>query len=68
MRDTHKKREKNTLRDTHIERHTQRHTDTFKLKWTHTLRETPSSRKRHTVLRARHTHTQTEGEKHKQGE
>ena len=56
------------MRDTHIERHTQIHTDTFKLKGTHTLRETPSSRKRHTVLRARHTHTQTEGEKRKQGE
>ena len=27
---------------------------------THTLRETPSSRKRHTLLRARHTHTQRE--------
>ena len=52
MRDTHRKREKNTLRDTHIERHTQRHTDTFKLKGMHTLRETPSSRKRRTLLRA----------------
>ena len=26
---------------------------------THTLRETASSRKRHTLLRARHTHTHT---------
>ena len=60
MRDTYRKREKNTQRDTHIERHTQRHTDTFKLKGTHTLRQTPSSRKRHTLLRARtHTHTHT---------
>ena len=45
---------------------------------TNTVRETPYSRKRHTVLRPRHkhthththtqTHTHTEGVKHKQGE
>ena len=40
-------------------RETQRHTETFKLKGTHTVRETPSSRKRHTLLRATHTHTHT---------
>ena len=47
------------MRDTHRDRQT---------RGTHTLRETPSSRKRHTLLRARHTHTHTEGEKLKQGE
>ena len=48
----------------------ERNTETCKLRGTHTLRETPSSRKRHTFLTARHTHTHThmEGEKHKQGE
>ena len=35
------------------------HAETCKLRGTHTLRETPSSRKRHTLLRARHTHTHT---------
>ena len=35
-----------------------RDTETFKLKG-HTLREKPSSRKRNTLLRARHTHTHT---------
>ena len=52
------------MRDTHIERHTQRNTDTFKLKWTHTLRQTPSSRKRHTLLRARQTDRQTDTHTH----
>ena len=37
--------------------HTQRHTETCKLRETHTLREKPSSRKRHTLRRARYTHT-----------
>ena len=31
---------------------------------THTLRETPSSRKRHTVLRPRHKHTHTHTHTH----
>ena len=31
---------------------------------THTLRETPSSRKRHTVLRPRHKHTHTHTNTH----
>jgi len=39
--------------------HGETHTETCKLRGTHTLTETPSSRKRHTVLRPRHTHTQT---------
>ena len=51
-----------------MERHRQRHTETCKLRGTHTLRETPSSRKRHTVLRVRYIHTHTEAEKSKQGE
>ena len=38
------------MRDTHRDRQT---------RGTHTLRETASSRKRHTLLRARHTHTHT---------
>jgi len=38
------------MRDTHRDRQT---------RGTHTLRETPSSRKRHTLLRARHTNTHT---------
>ena len=40
-----------------MERHRQRQTDTGRLRGTHTLRETPSSRKRHTLLRERYTHT-----------
>ena len=39
--------------------HGETHTETCKLRGTHTLRETPSSRKRHTLLTARHTHTHT---------
>ena len=46
----------------------ERHTETCKLRGTHILRETPSSRKRHTVLRVRYIHTHTEAEKSKQGE
>ena len=49
-------------KDTHGERdkiHGETHTETYKLRGTHTLRETPSSRKRHTLLTARHTHTHT---------
>ena len=33
------------------------HTETPKYRGTHTLRQTPSSRKRHTFLTAIHTHT-----------
>ena len=40
-----------------MERHRQRHTETCKLRGTHTLRETPSSMKRQTLLRARNIHT-----------
>ena len=40
-----------------MERHRQRHTETCKLRGTHTLRQKPSSRKRHTLLRARYAHT-----------
>ena len=59
-------------KDTHRERdkiHGETHTETYKLRGTHTLRETSSSRKRHTLLTARHTHTHThtEGEKRIQG-
>jgi len=39
-----------------IETHTETHRDR-QTRGTHTLRETPSSRKRHTLLRARSTHT-----------
>ena len=46
--------------------HGETHTETYKLRGTRTLRETPSYRKRHTVLKPRHTHT--EGVKHKQVE
>ena len=60
MRYTHN--DSDTLRETHperekrIERHTQRYKETGRLE-THTLRETPSSGKGHTLLRARYTHT-----------
>ena len=53
------------MRDTHRDRQT---------RGTHTLRDSPSSRKRHTLLRAGelyiyiHTHTHTEADKFKQGE
>ena len=55
-------------RQKYTERHRQRHTETCKLRGTPILRETPSSRKRHTVLRVRYIHTHTEAEKSKQGE
>ena len=42
-----------------MERHRQRHTEICKLRRTHTLRETPSSRKRHTILSVRYTYTHT---------
>ena len=65
--DTHGERDKSTWRDTHRD---------MQDRGTHKLRETPSSRKRHTVLRPRHkhtdthkhTHAHTERVKHKQGE
>ena len=52
-----------TQRETQTEReakvHRETHTETPKYRGTHTLRQTPSSRKRHTFLTARHTHTHT---------
>ena len=45
--------------------HGQTHTETCKLRGTHTLRETLSSRKRHALLRARHTHTHTHTHTHR---
>ena len=55
------------MRKTHTERetkvHGETHTERCKYRGTHTLRETPSSRKRHTLLTARHTHTHTLREK-----
>ena len=39
--------------------HGETHTETCKLRGINTLREIPSSRKRHTLLRARHKHTHT---------
>ena len=51
--------------------HGETHTETCKLRGSHTLRETSSPRKGHTLLTARHTHTHThthtEGEKPIQG-
>ena len=44
--------------------HGETHTETCKLRGTHTLRETPSSRKRHALLRARHTHTRAHTHTH----
>ena len=42
-----------------MERHRHRHTETCKLRGTHTLRQTPSSKKGHTLLRLKYTHTHT---------
>ena len=50
---THTEREAKVYRVTH--------TETPKYRGTHTLTQTPSSMKRHTILTARHTHTQTHG-------
>ena len=36
-----------------------RHTETFKCRVTHTLRQTPSSKKGHILLRLKYTHTHT---------
>ena len=42
-----------------MERHRHRHTETCKLRGTHTLRQTPSSKKGHTLLRLKYAHTHT---------
>ena len=51
-----------------MERHRHRHTEICKLRGTNTLRQTPSSKKGHTLLRLKYTHTHTETEKRKQSE
>ena len=59
----HCDRHTSTQRETHTERetkvHGETHTETCKIQ-EHTLRETPSSRNRHTVLRPRHKHKNTQ--------
>ena len=63
----HTHREKNPLRDTHIERHTQRYTETGRLEThTHWGRHPHPGRDTHSWERDIHTHT--EAEKLKQGE
>ena len=55
----YRERDRHSEREKYMERHRHRHTETCKLRGTHILRQTPSSKKGHTLLRLKYAHTHT---------